>query len=383
MHLQRRECRSREIAALLKEDILRGKIPPGAPLASIRSLASSFEVSSQVIVSAFDLLEKDRLIQSQPRRGFRVADPLPGGRFLIVTYDAADDIKLFSHYLIPEFENLCRSRGIETEKLPVDMLRSVDPERFLESLKDKSCSGIVLCGNSFIGREPEIRLLRHTGIPVVQPHADTADRDITRFAMIAKDQNQLWFEALSFLKSRGFRKIGAVGQFSGSEVFGEMGHAALRCRPIEQHFAFLRELELEIPEDPLLFINIGNEKECENKFSEWLEDHSRFDAIVCYSDFYAALLYAFCRKRNIIVPEDLAVIGFGDYPGSELLSPPLTSIDFMPEKVAEKCLELLLNGPEWYGTAELPFIASPFNIIERQSTRKISVKPRRSKNAEK
>lgn len=368
MHLQRKECRSREIAALLKEDILRGKIPPGAPLASIRSLASSFEVSSQVIVSAFDLLEKDRLIQSQPRRGFRVSDPLPRGRFLIVTYDAADDASSTANYIITEFESLCRSQGIGTEKIPVDILRSADPELFSNKLTEKGFSGILLCGCSFIGREPEIRLLRSAGIPVLQPTADVCDRDITRFAAIAKDNDSLWFEALSFLKKKGFKKIGAIGQFSGSGIIGRESNASLRCRPINNHFSMMRQLDLEIPEDPLLFLNLKHKKECDEKLSLWLEDHKRFDAIICHSDFYAAVLYDFCRKQKISIPEELAVIGFGDFPGNELLSPPLTSINFMVSHVVKTSLQLLLESDKWFNTNKIPCVTPSFQIMERQST---------------
>lgn len=47
--LQRKECRSREIASQLEAEILSGKIAPGAPLASVRTLAGMYGVGPRIL----------------------------------------------------------------------------------------------------------------------------------------------------------------------------------------------------------------------------------------------------------------------------------------------------------------------------------------------
>lgn len=62
--------KSEHVVKVLRRDILEGKCPAGMPLKSIRTLASDFGVGRQVVYSALQILEKEQLIKSQPRRGY-------------------------------------------------------------------------------------------------------------------------------------------------------------------------------------------------------------------------------------------------------------------------------------------------------------------------
>lgn len=62
--------KSENVVKVLRRDILEGKCPAGMPLKSIRTLASDFGVGRQVVYSALQILEKEQLIKSQPRRGY-------------------------------------------------------------------------------------------------------------------------------------------------------------------------------------------------------------------------------------------------------------------------------------------------------------------------
>ena len=64
------QTKSEHIVKVLRHDILNGKCQIGMPLKSIRSLADDFGVGRQVVYSALQVLEREQLIKSQPRRGY-------------------------------------------------------------------------------------------------------------------------------------------------------------------------------------------------------------------------------------------------------------------------------------------------------------------------
>lgn len=373
--LQGKDCRSREIASQLRTEIMCGKIPPGAPLASIRTLAGLYGVGPQVIVSAFAILEKDRLIQSQPRRGFRVADPLPGGKFLVISYRELKNGVYFLNAMLPEFEAICRERGIGVDHVSVDIFNSLSPDRILEMFRKENYTGVLLCDAYFIGLEPELRLLRKAKLPVLIPDARSGDHEITRFAVLERVHDVSWFAVLRHLRDQGYRRIGAVGELRGSELAGGDRGAFLRTSTLQIHFDFLRELGLEIPEEPALFIDLVQKEANKAKFAEWLEDRGRFDAVICHSDLHAVQLYEFCKEKGIDIPGELAVAAFGNSRGTEMFSPPLTSVDFLPRQAAEKSFELLFNSKEWFGPGlEAPAVTRAFKIIPRASTAPVKKK---------
>jgi len=381
--LQRKECRSREIASLLEAEIISGKIPPGAPLASVRTLAEMYGVGPRVIVSALAILSGHRLIQSQPRRGFRVADPLPGGKFLIVSYAKGENGVYFLNEMIPAFESVCRERGIGVDQVSIDIFNALSRERILEMFRKEGYTGALLGSSGFIGLEPELQALWEANIPVLLPDARPGDREITRFAVLERPHDAGWFAVLSHLREQGYRRIGAVGELSGDERAGGHRDAWLRTSTLRTHFDLMRKLDLEIPEKPVLFIDPAQKEAGRSKFADWLENRERFDAVVCHSDLHAAQLYEFCEEKGIDIPEELAVAAFGNSKGTDMFTPPLTSVDFLPRQAAEKAFGLLFNSKEWFGSGlEAPVVPRDFKLILRASTARVKKKSSAGKRGE-
>ena len=80
------ETQSDQVAAEIEQGICSGVFPPGSRLPSIRELADSFHVSTQVIKSAFKMLMERRLLVSRSRIGVfvNVDGVLPGMKKLIL-----------------------------------------------------------------------------------------------------------------------------------------------------------------------------------------------------------------------------------------------------------------------------------------------------------
>ena len=77
-----------------------------------------------------------------------------------------------------------------------------------------------------------------------------------------------------------------------------------------------------------------------------LASQPRPSALLCLTDSIAFGVYAACRDLGLSVPEDVSVAGFADHPLSRLVSPPLTSVDWEIEGIAETALEMLLAALE-------------------------------------
>jgi len=53
----------------IKQAVVNGDIEPGAPLPSIRQLANDLEINNKTVAKAYQLLERDSVIQSKGYRG--------------------------------------------------------------------------------------------------------------------------------------------------------------------------------------------------------------------------------------------------------------------------------------------------------------------------
>jgi len=102
---------------------------------------------------------------------------------------------------------------------------------------------------------------------------------------------------------------------------------------------------------------------------EALAADPRLDAIACSNDIVALGVLFECQRRGIAVPDQLAVIGFGDLNFSASCVPPLTTIKPPGEAIGRKVGQLI--GSRLQGS---PRPASPqvfdlgFSLIVRQST---------------
>jgi LacI family gluconate utilization system Gnt-I transcriptional repressor len=73
-----------------------------------------------------------------------------------------------------------------------------------------------------------------------------------------------------------------------------------------------------------------------------LELEPALDAVFAISDLAAVGVMMECRRRNIAIPSDLAVIGFGDFDIAAQMVPPLTTISVDFEDMGRRTGELLL-----------------------------------------
>lgn len=100
-----------------------------------------------------------------------------------------------------------------------------------------------------------------------------------------------------------------------------------------------------------------------------LEHKTKFTAALCLSDVMALGVYTAHSEKNLVVPDDLSVMGFDNLDWSVHISPPLTTIDLPARKMGESAVTSLMNYLEDGSPITRKFFEA--KIIERASVKKL------------
>ena len=105
----------------------------------------------------------------------------------------------------------------------------------------------------------------------------------------------------------------------------------------------------------------------ENKLEEFLK--SEITAVFAVSDYYALDFMCFLQENEIMVPDEVQIIGFDDNEASRESMPSLTTIHqdaALRAKTAIECIEAMRDGKNCDAR-----IVLPVKLIKRESTREI------------
>jgi LacI family gluconate utilization system Gnt-I transcriptional repressor len=101
-----------------------------------------------------------------------------------------------------------------------------------------------------------------------------------------------------------------------------------------------------------------------------LEREPRLDAVFAVSDLSAVGVVMECQRRGIRVPEDLSVVGFGDFEIGREINPALTTlrVDFraLGERTGRTILDVLENGAD---DEPAHLVDVGISLVERGSVR--------------
>jgi len=227
-------------------------------------------------------------------------------------------------------------------------------DELLEAIVGRRPDGIVLTGltRSPVGRQ---RLLA-AGIPVVE----TWDLTPTPIDMLVGFSHEGTGAAVAeYLHGRGRRKLAVVT--AGDE------RALRRARGMIDAATRLgigNVLGGEIPMHVAL--PPGTAGKGRTGLLELLARHPDIDSIYCSSDMLALGVMTECRARGIAVPEQIAVVGYGDLEFAAHLLPSLTSVRVNASvigQLAARCIIDRVEGRE----VRTPVTDVGFSIVTRDS----------------
>lgn len=94
----------------------------------------------------------------------------------------------------------------------------------------------------------------------------------------------------------------------------------------------------------------------------------RPDAVVAGDDYVALGFFRALAEQGLRVPEDMAIIGYGDHPYAAYLSPSLTSVHLPAQEVAAAAVDLLLARMRAPGLGKPRKLLITPELVARSST---------------
>lgn len=176
--------------------------------------------------------------------------------------------------------------------------------------------------------EENRRALRELGIPVMESWAYPRDPIDMLVGFSNTDGGGL---AAAHLAERGFQRVGFIGR--------ESGRGALRLAGFRTAAAALG-LDLA---PPLTVPTVRNVADGRAALTDLLDREATLDAVFCANDLLATGALLEARRRGLRVPDELAIIGFGDSDIAGDLPPGLTTITVDSRALGRRAGEMLLR----------------------------------------
>lgn len=157
----------------------------------------------------------------------------------------------------------------------------------------------------------------------------------------------------------------------------QKGHRRIACLNLPTDFCFPAKMRLEgyrraLAEAKILDELIYEADAIDDYKANWTHAVEMMlagtaTAVLAYDDQVAVTIYKICKERGIRIPEDLSVIGCGDFPSGQTLEPTLTTIGFPTEQMGDRAFNDLLEhiNSDIFVIRETTYL--PVTFIERHS----------------
>lgn len=187
-------------------------------------------------------------------------------------------------------------------------------------------------------------------IPVVNVTGRISDSNMID---VIGDAHASGAAAARFLLARGFRNHAMVGEkepspFSEGRMRGFVETMGLKGHKVETYSG-----------------GVGDERELD----EWIATLPRPVGLAATTDRQAAMVIDACWRVGLSVPEEIAVMGIGNYRQlCELSSPTLSSLEINMERRGYEAAALLDRVLQGEAIPKEPVLIRPAHVVEREST---------------
>jgi DNA-binding LacI/PurR family transcriptional regulator len=202
-------------------------------------------------------------------------------------------------------------------------------EAFLERAPSMRLRAVVIALSDTVKKSvaPLIAELQDGGMAVL-----SIGQNLTRYGVpsIVHEERAATRRSVAYLQDKGHTRIAYIGRIKGSAIGTE------RFRGYEAALAKARAFDETLVFDLAFRYAAGRDA-----VLRALDRGIAFTAIQAGSDEIAMGALAALRDRGLRVPEDVAIVGFGDVEMGAYLRPALTTLSSHPESAARHLGELL------------------------------------------
>ncbi len=354
------EPRYQALRRRIQTGIRRGEWGVGDRIPGERELARQAGVSQMTVNRAIGDLVRAGVLVRRVGSGTFVADraavatPQPG--ILLAT-------KLTSHpeedlYLRTPFRAISDMAARMGCRLMVTQVEEADLPAVADQHPDMGLIALAPHEEGY----PTLAKLHDSGVPFV---AMGASWDGAPFPCVDSDNAGGIQTAVSYLVRLGHTRIAFVNaDVSATNCRDRLAGylAGMRLHGIEPEPAWMHQA--------VSYAELG--PECARQMTELLVGRSPVTAVVCAGYMLTLSLFTLLNQLQLVVPDDISVVGFDDQPSAEHLRPPLTTIRqplyALGERAAQRLLDLLQSpGTDGGGVEKLAV-----DLIVRSSCRRAS-----------
>ncbi|MBT0670205.1 LacI family DNA-binding transcriptional regulator [Novosphingobium profundi] len=217
---------------------------------------------------------------------------------------------------------------------------TAEEERQMRALLARRPEAIVITGA--LHRRSANRMLLAADIPVIEV-ANLPSQPIEH--AIGFSNYEVGRTAARYLIAKGFTRIGALAATPGETVTDHRGEE--RVRGFEEELAasgLSKDYVLRHGQAPVSFSH-GSDA-----MAALLAAHGDVEAVFAVSDMSAVGAVMECQRRGVAVPEQVSIMGFGDFEIGREINPPLTTIhvDFraLGQRTGHLLLDILATGAQ-------------------------------------
>lgn len=231
-------------------------------------------------------------------------------------------------------------------------------ERAVESFLSMHVDGVISCLAQDTVDYSHYEQMEQLGVPLVF-FARTCMPD--RFSQVVANGDEAAYVATKHLLSTGSRRIAFLGGPNHLDMVKRRKHGYLEA---------LREAGIPIDRDLVVYGNIEFD-EARQKTIGMLRSANPPDAILAFNDIITYAAFDAIKSLGLIIPKDVAIIGFTDGDNAAFVTPALSAImDQAHEQGAAAC-ELLIRRIQ--GDRKIYKVVVPMILKIRGSSDKHSI----------
>ncbi|UCS92076.1 LacI family transcriptional regulator [Echinicola marina] len=201
----------------------------------------------------------------------------------------------------------------------------------VETLANSRVDGILIALSKETINYNHINNILKRGIPVLQFERSSTDLDTQK--VITDDFNGA-FELVQHLIDSGKKNIA----YLGGPI--SLGVCKQRLKGFQQA---LQQNNVTDKENLIITIDSFDYQSAEKALRKFWSLEKKPDAIFCFADILAIGVMAAAKKLNISIPQELAIVGFGNDDIGRFVTPSLTTMAQPSFEMGKLAAELIMN----------------------------------------
>jgi LacI family transcriptional regulator len=300
------------------------------------SVAMTKRVRAAIIKLGYEPNEAARILKGQPPRTIGLIVP-----------DLADP---FFSTCAHAIQQLAAKQGYMTLLFACEGQTNTEAEE-LALMKSRNIAGILIVPSN-ISSDHELKELRRRGVPIVMLDRTLPDLEAGEVMVENREGSR---KAIDHLIEHGHRKILCVGYDS-------------KFNSIGQRIAGYREAMAQAGLKPQLLM-VNRDSSIAPQLLKRLRSATRPTALFTLNNVTTTTTLHVPQRENIIVPREMAMIGFDDFDLASLLAVPLTAVRQPAAELGRSAARLLLDWIRFGSDAEYlsPRVILPTELVIRQS----------------